>query len=246
LAKAINRTVPFISRFAKSEGLTIQGRKVCPEQCAQQGQRTSAYFAENGHPRGALGLKHTDAAKEIISRKSKAAWRATTPEKKQERTFKILNTRFANTGSTSGHRFKTTWKAAWREIAGQRIFFRSRWEFNYALYLQFLLDKGQIIKWEHEPEVFWFEGVRRGTVSYLPDFRVTLAGGTVEYHEVKGWMDPRSKTKIRRMAKYHPKIVLRVIDSNWFGVNTPTLSKLISGWESMIRPTVRPHTPELL
>lgn len=130
----------------------------------------------------------------------------------------------------------STWLQGWREIGGVRIFFRSRWEFNYALHLDILRTSGYIIKWEHEPETFWFEKIRRGCRSYLPDFRVTLKDGSLEYHEVKGWMDARSKTKIKRMAKYHPAIVLRVIDASWFRVNGGKLSGIIPEWESIGRP----------
>jgi hypothetical protein len=98
----------------------------------------------------------------------------------------------------------------WYEIAGTRYFFRSSWEVVYARYLQFLLEKGKIQKWEHEPDTFWFEKIKRGVRSYLPDFKVTDARG-VAYHEVKGWMDPKSVTKIKRMALYYPEVKLIVI-----------------------------------
>jgi len=125
-----------------------------------------------------------------------------------------------------------TSKAGWREIAGKKIFFRSRWEYNYACYLQFLVDQGQIVGWAHEPETFWFEKIRRGVRSYLPDFRVTERDGAIIYHEVKGWLDPKSKTKLKRMAKYHPLVRLRVIDSKWFRENGPKMRAVIPGWET--------------
>lgn len=106
---------------------------------------------------------------------------------------------------------KGAWKAAWRTIGGQRCYFRSAWEANFARYLEFLRRAGEITSWEHEPHTFWFDGIRRGVVSYKPDFRVVERGGSVIWYEVKGWMDPRSATKIKRMAKYHPDVELRVI-----------------------------------
>ena len=89
-------------------------------------------------------------------------------------------------------------KSGWREIGGIRKYYRSRWEANYARYLEFLKVNGEIEKWEHEPETFWFEGIKRGVMSYLPDFRVTEKNGDIVFHEVKGWMDARSITKIKR------------------------------------------------
>lgn len=109
-----------------------------------------------------------------------------------------------------GSRGRTKVKSGWREINGHRIYFRSGWEYNYALYLEFLRAQGEISKWEFEPDTFWFENIKRGVRSYLPDFKVTDKSGVV-YHEVKGYMDPKSKTKIKRMAKYHPHIKLIVI-----------------------------------
>jgi hypothetical protein len=105
------------------------------------------------------------------------------------------------------------WRAGWRTIGKQRVYFRSRWEANYAAILEFQIKHGSVARWEHEPETFWFEGLKRGTVSYLPDFRVTSKDGSVAYHEVKGRFDSRSKTKIRRMAKYHPAVKMVVIDA---------------------------------
>ena len=86
--------------------------------------------------------------------------------------------------------------------------------------------------WEHEPETFWFEGIKRGCMSYLPDFRVVEKSGQVEYHEVKGWMDDRSKTKIRRMAKYHPEVSLLVVDAQQYRALERTAAALVDGWES--------------
>jgi hypothetical protein len=134
----------------------------------------------------------------------------------------------------AGRRGKVTSsrQSSWREIGGKRCFFRSRWEANYARYLEFLKVHGNILDWEHEPFTFWFVGVKRGCVSYLPDFRVTNMNSTEEYHEVKGWMDDRSATKIKRMAKYFPEIKLLVIDATWFKRNARKLRGLIPGWET--------------
>ena len=99
-------------------------------------------------------------------------------------------------------------------INGKDVYFRSMWEANYALYLDFLIDQKQdIVSWEFEVDTFWFEAIKRGVRSYKPDFKVHLKDGSVEYHEVKGWMDARSKTKLKRMAKYYPLVEMVLIDS---------------------------------
>lgn len=104
----------------------------------------------------------------------------------------------------------------WREIAGRKIFFRSDWEYRYAKYLQFLKENNEIKEWEHEPHTFWFEEIRRGTRSYLPDFKVTKQDGSHYWVEVKGYLDRKSQTKIKRFQKYYPKERLVVLNQEWF------------------------------
>lgn len=92
------------------------------------------------------------------------------------------------------------------------VYFRSKWEANYALYLDFLIQQNQILNWEFESERFFFEKIQLGTRTYTPDFKVFNENGTVEYHEVKGYMDSRSKTKLKRMKKYYPDVKLVLIE----------------------------------
>lgn len=109
---------------------------------------------------------------------------------------------------------------------------RSSWEANYCRYLNLLKAQGQIAGWEYEPKTFWFEAIRRGVRSYLPDFRVTFPDGHHEWHEVKGWMDPKSRTKLNRMRIYYPKEQMVVIDRAWFRQAEKTgLSGVIPHWE---------------
>lgn len=107
-------------------------------------------------------------------------------------------------------------KRGWYNINGKKIFFRSKWEANYAVYLDFLIAHGEIKKWEFEPKTFIFKAIELGTRSYCPDFRVTLNNGSKVYHEVKGYMDAKSKTKIKRFRKYFPEENLIVIDADQY------------------------------
>lgn len=125
---------------------------------------------------------------------------------------------------------RATWKQDWAEIGGKRNFYRSRWEYRYALYLEFMKTHGHIADWEHEPETFWFDGIRRGTNNYKPDFRVRFNSGKIEYFEVKGYMDKKSQTKIKRMAKYHPDVVLRIVGKEWFKAYSGILKRAIKAW----------------
>ena len=125
---------------------------------------------------------------------------------------------------------KATWKQDWAEIGGKRNFYRSRWEYRYALYLEFMKKHKHIVEWEHEPKTFWFEGIKRGTNNYKPDFFVTFPSGNSEWIEVKGYMDSKSATKLKRMAKYFPDEKIRVVGKEWFKANSSMLKKVIPNW----------------
>lgn len=115
-------------------------------------------------------------------------------------------------------------KRGWRTIAGNRVFFRSRMEANYARYLTFLG-----IEWLYEPKTFWFEGLKQGVVSYTPDFFLVKED---LYVECKGWMDAKSKTKLVRMAKYHPSVKLTLLDWKSYRAIESALAKSVPEWET--------------
>lgn len=121
-------------------------------------------------------------------------------------------------------------KAGRRSDIGNQ-YFRSAWEANYARYLNWLKARGEIKNWEYEPETFEFHKIKRGSRFYLPDFRVTNKNDSQEYHEVKGWMDQKSKTKLARMAKYYPKVPLILIDTTQYRSLARQVSAMIPNWE---------------
>jgi hypothetical protein len=122
-------------------------------------------------------------------------------------------------------------KRGYYNINGKDIFFRSKWEANYALYLDFLIKQRQIKSWTYEKDVFIFEKIKFGTRSYRPDFKIYNNDDTFEYHEVKGYMDARSKTKIKRMAKYYPKTKLVIIDSATYKDIRKKIGKMLKFYE---------------
>lgn len=182
-------------------------------------EATRKRFAENGHPRGYLGHKHSDETRQKLSARVKAAWndpnsRFHETSFKQARADSLSRVAAARITSGSSNPYSRALRGK-REDLGE-TFFRSRWEANYARYLNALLAGGTITGWEYEPQTFWFEAIRRGVRSYTPDFRVDMWDGTHEWHEVKGWLDAKSKTKLKRMKKYHPKEKVIVIDERFF------------------------------
>lgn len=118
----------------------------------------------------------------------------------------------------------------WYNVGGRKYYFKSLWEKRYALYLDFLKRHGKIKEWWYEPDQFWFDGIKRGTKAYLPDFKVLFNSGIVEYIEVKGYMDKKSATKLKRMRIYHPKVLLRIIGKEWFIENGSILRSVIKDW----------------
>ncbi len=93
----------------------------------------------------------------------------------------------------------------YRIVGDRNIFFRSSWEVNYACSMELLKKAQQILDWEYEPKTFWFEDIKRGVRSYKPDFKITKLDGTHYWVEVKGYLDSKSKTKLKRFKKYYPE-----------------------------------------
>ena len=129
-----------------------------------------------------------------------------------------------------------------RSASGRRqdlgdMFFRSAWEANYARYLNLLKAQGRIRDWDFEKQRWMFEGVKRGHRSYLCDFRIFNLDGSIEYHEVKGWMSPESKTVLTRMAQYYPDVRIVIIDKNAYSAIDIAFSASIQGWERYVRPS---------
>lgn len=102
-------------------------------------------------------------------------------------------------------------KPEWCLINGKNSYYRSQMELRYARKLEYLKKIGQIKDFEHEPRTFWFLTIKRGIRSYLPDFRVDSLDGTSFWVEVKGYLDKKSETKIKRFRKYYPNEKLIIV-----------------------------------
>lgn len=190
-------------------------RILTPVQRAEANKKIAEWYASNPHPKGFLGKHHSEESKQAIriSHEGKSVPR--------ERVIRGLKTKAKN-GTLINPRLKTTWHQGWHEIGGNRCFFRSSWEVKYAHYLEWRKKIGDIQEWEYEPETFWFP-VKKGCTNYTPDFRVSFTDRK-EYHEVKGWMDKKSKTKINRMRIHHLLVMLRVIGAEWFRNNNHAIT----------------------
>ena len=124
----------------------------------------------------------------------------------------------------------------WLEIGDKRYYFRSKWERNYARFLQYAKSNQVIFDWQYEPKEFWFENIKRGVRSFKPDFLVIYhSKGLHSWYEVKGYMDSKSATKIKRMKKYYPEEFLTIVDKKWFQMFEKEYASQLSGWEYIFR-----------
>jgi hypothetical protein len=184
------------------------------------------------HPRGMLGKKHSPEVCAGMSQRTKKAWADPQSAFNSDKTNQIRSdnmTRFRAT-QTVNNPYSRTHSGKRSDLNDQ--FFRSGWEANFARYLNFLLKNGDISKWEYEPDRFEFTAIKRGTRSYLPDFKVWATEDAEPYYvEIKGWMDAKSKTKLKRMAKYYPDVKIIVFGKKEYNSLKKKLSAIIPNWE---------------
>lgn len=97
----------------------------------------------------------------------------------------------------------------WEKDERLEINFRSRYEYNYSLYLDILKERGLIANWLYEPCEFWFP-VKRGTKNFKPDFMLIYPDKSVVFIEVKGWMRAKDLTRLRRFNQTYPDLTCRL------------------------------------
>ena len=165
----------------------------------QKGVETNRKKAKMGlHPKGYLGHKHSPETREKLSQAGKRAWEQLKGIKLEEWKKHQRETRIKNgtlNPMINQEKPYSRAKGGRREDLNNQ-YFRSSWEANIARYYNYLG-----IKWKYEPKTFIFENITRGSVSYTPDFYLPE---TDQWVEVKGWMDGKSKTKLKRFEKQYP------------------------------------------
>jgi hypothetical protein len=245
LAQQVQRGKANVCRKARELGLTnqrrhkIEGgaqpkpRKYATDEELRQAVslRMRTFFATHGHPRGALGMKHTLEAKAKMVAAIKRAWRNPQSGFHTESFIQLRSDQMqARQLAGELHQGYSRTRSGIRADIG--FYVRSSWEANYARFLSWLKDRGEIKDWQYESYTFVFDAIKRGTRSYTPDFKVINLNGQHEWHEVKGWMDPKSKTRLERMAQYFPQEKVIVIDKYWFRqAYRSGLVGLIPNWE---------------
>jgi len=116
-------------------------------------------------------------------------------------------------------------------VGDKDIFFRSGWERNWAVYLQWQKEQGMIKDWEYEPERFYFidnstDPPRALGNGYLPDFKVTRLNDKPYYDELKGYK--QGKIKLKRMKKYHPTVEINLIEAKEYNETKKKIGKMLN------------------
>jgi hypothetical protein len=205
--------------------LTEKSKRILSEKMKQR-------IKDKDHPKGMKGKNHSNDTKIKISQASAKIWEnpeyiLNQPENRQKLSDRMSLMQFQG---KLRNRYSRGSQGKRKDL--NDIYFRSSWEANYARYLNFLKSKGLIYNWEFEPDTFWFENIKRGVRSYLPDFKVWDFEYSEPYYvEIKGWMDNKSKTKLKRMEKYYPHIRIEVIEKKQYMEIKHKLSRIIPFWE---------------
>ena len=243
---SINRSLVTVSKQAAAMGLTNRNRPMSIK--AKMATTGVSKWSDKPHPRGFGGKRHSPETIEKCTTASRTGWATMkafgtgcmSPENLEKRSLQqSLNMQ------------KRTAENAYSRCAyGKRddlpgMFFRSSWEANFARYLNLLKSMNVVDHWEFEPRTFRFEGIKRGVMSYRPDFLVKYRSDpTGVYIEVKGWTTPKDKTKWKRMAEFYPDVRLQVVGEREYLAIKDKWSAQIPGWEhkkerALIRATAK-------
>jgi len=95
----------------------------------------------------------------------------------------------------------------------QLCHFRSKFEYNWALYLDLLKQQREILNWQYEPDTFYFREETQGPYQYIPDFKIFTDDGFY-YQECKGYHDGSTNSKLRRFKRQNPDIEIELILQN--------------------------------
>lgn len=209
IAEHLGRSRVAVSIKARRLGLANPDREKfwTEDSRKQMGEKIRQGIKERGHPRGFLGHTHSEKVCQAQSRRSTAMWSDHDHYLNSEEYKQAVSDRMMG---RKPWRYNDSANPYSRCKMGRRpdlnnVFFRSSWEANIARYLNFLVEQGEALRWEYEPITFEFHAIKRGTRSYTPDFRIWKPNGDYEWWEVKGWMDAKSKTRLKRFAKYYPE-----------------------------------------
>lgn len=210
LSNEIGRTIPFISRFAGSQGLTSYNRNLTQNIKNKISKNTHDFIAKKGHPKGYLGKNHSEESLLKIGKASREMWNKKNTEERNEIIKKRIRSLSEYNKKARIVRSNVSWKGGERVINSISYTFRSSWEYVYAKYLEHLRINNRINDWSYEPDLFFFKKRYNEKIAYKPDFKVIINGRTI-YVEVKGWMDYGSIGRITGFKTEYSHIPLYLV-----------------------------------
>ncbi len=85
---------------------------------------------------------------------------------------------------------------------GVTYHFRSKAEYNWALWCDKRVELDMIGSWKYEPARIHFKDNKRGPYNYLPDFWIyDNEGAVIRIEEVKGYLDSKSRSQFKKWSK---------------------------------------------
>jgi len=93
-------------------------------------------------------------------------------------------------------------------FSGRAVIFKSKLEYRYAQYLDFLKTAGEIQDWNYEGRTFRFSNRTKAPYEYTPDFVVKTKNGKLEYHETKGMVARYDLEKFRLLWEQDIKLIV--------------------------------------
>lgn len=234
LADELGRTKQFICRKAKELGLTggVRHYNFSEEKREQLSVSAKQRIKKYGHPKGALGMKHTKESREKMSASSINNWEKHRDEWCDAEHRKIRSDRMAEyqeSGKLGVRSRCYLWKVT---VGGKEFLAKSSWEYDIALYLESLKERGLIKDWQYEPTIFRFKYNTLGVRTYRPDFSVTRSEMTY-YIEVKGWEDKKFVIKKNLMSTEYPDVKIIYIRDKEYRKIEKKYSKVLTHWGEM-------------
>lgn len=242
-AKKLGRPKTSISRYAKSLNLTKSNRPLSKQAIEKREKSLSeyrktdeyinnlkkqqifllTYYAQNKHPKGMLGKHHSKEVCEKLSASHIELFANMSKEEKHRRAMKAVKTKRENGVIATTNNAYSRCKGGIRQDLNQ--YFRSSWEANIARILNYLN-----IEWKYEYKRFNFSEEKEGVLSYQPDFYLPKYN---KWIEVKGWMDEKSKLRLKLFKKYYPteSLNLILINEEIYLLLNKQYSKIVENWE---------------
>lgn len=178
-----------------------------------------------------IGRKHTEETKRKMSASAMGNQRAIgskstlglrfkyTLEQRQDRSIRMRGNKNGINNLIQGPSpYSGRGRKGYRLIGGVNIWFRSRWEANFARVLDYLG-----IHFQYEPKTFTI-----GNHTYTPDFYIP---SKKLYIEIKGYIDKWSRKRDKLLRKNYPNISLIILDPSIYQSVTKRFRYKIPLWE---------------